>query len=203
MSWRLQASDIGGGKGVLAGGGGDQAGVAGLVVVSVDPVTNAEGGIPVVVHDDLLGVIWVHQDLDVDPAGSGLEHDVGQQLAVAGVLGHQLSIGWSSGPNEKGPFGGGGDAGVAGGEDHLGHIKPDGKDCGVQRPTGRSHFLLGKARLHRVLPASKVGIGVRGHFRGARTSHRYWAHRCGEAKLWNGHTLFFGTQWPVQSAQQK
>ena len=53
--------------------------------------------------------------------------------------------------------------GIAGGKDHFGHIEPDGKDRGVQRPTGCRH-LFGEAGFDIVLPTSKVGIGVGGHF---------------------------------------
>ena len=99
----------------------------------------------------------------------------GSKLAVAGILGHHISAGGRSRPHKESPFGGRGHVGVAGGKDHFGHIEPDGKDGGVQRPTGGGHFLFGKAGLNRVLPASKVGIGVCGYFRGTRASQRHWA----------------------------
>ena len=164
MARCLQTANIGGGKGVLSGGGRYQAGIAGLVVVLVNAVPNAERGVATVVDDDLFGVIRVHQDLHVHPIGAGLQHDVGQQLAVAGILGHHISAGRGSRPHEEGPFCGRGHDGIAGGKDHLGHIEPNGKDRGVQRPTGCRHFLFGEAGLNGVLPTPKVGIGVGRHF---------------------------------------
>ena len=160
----LQTANVRGGEGVLGGGGRHQAGVARLVVVPVDAVANAERGVATVVDDDLLGVIRVHQDLHVHPVGAGLQHDVGQQFAVAGILGHHISAGWRSRPHEEGPFCGRGHVGIAGGKNHFGHIEANGKDGWVQRPTGCRHFLFSEAGLDGVLPTSKVGIGVGGHF---------------------------------------
>ena len=130
----------------------------------VDAVANAERGVTAVVDDDLFGIIRVHQDLHVHPVGAGLQHDVGQQFAVAGILGHHISVGRRSRPHEEGPFCGRGHVGIAGGKDHFGHIEPDGKDRGIQRPTGCCDFLFGEASLDGVLPTPKVGIGVGGHF---------------------------------------
>ena len=164
LAWCLQTTNVRGGKGVLGGWGRYQAGVAGLVVVPVDAVANTERGVATVVDDDLFGVIGVHQDLHIHTIGAGLQHDVGQQFAVAGILGHHISAGWRSRPHEESPFRACGHVGIAGGKDHFGHIEPDGKDRGVQRPTGCRHFLFGEAGLDGVLPTPKVGIGVGGHF---------------------------------------